>query len=131
MTVRKIQSHLEKMYGTDRNSPASASLNWRWPCTWRCPGDWRDWSAWDKHPNLATTALFTDEEWKGAYILAKKPVPKKTASLRDVIRRIAMLGSFLAQKSQGEPGVKTLWLGFARIRDFVEGVEHIRSIYAL
>ena len=28
------------------------------------------------HPDLEVTALFTDEEWKGAYILAKKPTPK-------------------------------------------------------
>jgi len=48
-----------------------------------------------------------------------------------VIRRIAMLGGFLARKGDGEPGVKTLWLGFARIRDFVDGVEHMRSINAI
>ena len=83
------------------------------------------------HPDLAATALFTDEEWKGAYILAKKPIPKTAPTLREVIRRIAMLGGFLARKSDGEPGVKTLWLGFQRIRDFVEGVEHMRSIHAV
>jgi hypothetical protein len=82
------------------------------------------------HPDLDATALFTDEEWKGAYILAKKPIPKATPTLREVIRRIAMLGGFLGRKSDGEPGVKTLWLGFQRIRDFVEGVEHMRAIHA-
>ena len=82
------------------------------------------------HPDLEATLLFTDEEWKGAYILAKKPVPKTPPSIRDVIRRIAMLGGFLGRKSDGEPGVKTLWLGFQRIRDFVEGVEHMRALNA-
>ena len=38
------------------------------------------------HPDLAATALFTDEEWKGAYILAKKPVPKTTPTLGELIR---------------------------------------------
>ena len=83
------------------------------------------------HPDLVATVFFTDEEWKGAYILAKKPIPKTTPTLREVIRRIAMLGGFLARKSDGEPGVKTLWLGFARIRDFVDGVEHMRSMNAI
>ena len=83
------------------------------------------------HPDLAATALFTTEEWKGAYILAKKTIPKTTPTLREVIRQIAMLGGFLARKSDGEPGVKTLWLGFQRIRDFVDGVEHMRSINAI
>ncbi len=83
------------------------------------------------HPDLAATARFTDEEWKGAYILAKKPVPKTTPTLRELVRQIAMLGGFLARKSDGEPGAKTLWLGFQRIRDFVEGGEHMRSINAV
>jgi hypothetical protein len=80
------------------------------------------------HPDLAATELFTEAEWKGAYILAKKKPPSQPPTIRDVIRQIAMLGGFLGRKSDGEPGVKTLWLGFARVRDFVEGVEHMREL---
>jgi hypothetical protein len=50
--------------------------------------------------------------------------------LREKIWQIAMLGGFLGRKCDGEPGVKTLWLGFARPRDFVRGVEFMRSIDA-
>lgn len=82
------------------------------------------------HPELEATALFTDDEWKGTYILAKQPIPKTPPTIREVIRRIAMLGGFLGRKSDGEPGVKTLWLGLQRVRDFVEGVEHMRRIHA-
>lgn len=82
------------------------------------------------HPELAATSLFTDEEWKGAYILAKKPVPKAPPTIREVIRQIAMLGGFLGRKNDGEPGVKTLWLGFQRVRDFVQGVKHMQAIYS-
>ena len=80
------------------------------------------------HPDLAASALFTEAEWKGAYILAKKKPPADPPTIREVIRQIAMLGGFLGRKSDGEPGVKTLWLGFARVRDFVEGVEHMRQL---
>lgn len=83
------------------------------------------------HPDLVATALFTEEEWQGAYLLAKKPIPKSPPTIREVIRQIAMLGGFLGRKSDGEPGVKTLWLGFQRVRDFVEGVEHMRAFNAL
>ena len=41
----------------------------------------------------------------------------------EVIRRIAGLGGFLGRKGDGEPGVKTLWLGWQRVRDFAEGLE--------
>lgn len=49
-------------------------------------------------------------------------------SIREVIRLIAQLGGFLARKGDGEPGVKSLWLGIQRLRDFVSGVEHMREI---
>jgi hypothetical protein len=83
------------------------------------------------HPDLEATALFTDNEWQGAYILAKKPLPKTPPTLHQIIRQIAMLGGFLGRKGDGEPGAKTLWLGFARIRDFVQGTEYMRNIHAL
>jgi hypothetical protein len=81
------------------------------------------------HPDLEASALFTETEWKGAYILAKKAIPKTAPSIREVVRQIAMLGGFLGRKGDGEPGVKTLWLGMQRLRDFVEGMEHMQAIY--
>lgn len=48
--------------------------------------------------------------------------------IRELIRLIAQLGGFLARKDDGEPGVKSLWLGIQRLRDFVSGVEHMREI---
>lgn len=82
------------------------------------------------HPDLDAALLFSTEEWQAAYILAKKPVPKKPPCVRDVIRRIAGLGGFLGRKSDGEPGVKTLWLGWQRVRDFVEGAEYAKIFHA-
>ena len=82
------------------------------------------------HPELSACELFSEEEWKGAYILAKKNPPSTPPSLPEMIRQIAMLGGFLGRKGDGEPGVKTLWLGFARFRDFVRRVEFMRSIDA-
>lgn len=60
-----------------------------------------------------------------------KTLPKRMPTLRDVIRRIAMLGGFLARRGDGEPGVKTLWQGFARLSSFVKGIEHMRAVHAL
>jgi len=81
------------------------------------------------HPELEASVFFTEAEWKGAFILAKKPIPKKAPAVREVVRQIAMLGGFLGRKGDGEPGVKTLWLGMQRLRDFVEGMEHMQAIY--
>ncbi|HRF13692.1 MAG TPA: IS4 family transposase [Candidatus Accumulibacter phosphatis] len=81
------------------------------------------------HPDLSACEWFSEEEWKGAYLLAEKEPPSTPPNLREMIRQIAMLGGFLGRKCDGEPGVKTLWLGFARLRDFVRGVEFMRSVH--
>lgn len=81
------------------------------------------------HPDLEAALLFDKEEWQAAYILAKKPPPKKPPCIREVIRQIAMLGGFLGRKGDGEPGVKTLWQGLQRVRDFVEGLNYARRIH--
>lgn len=80
-------------------------------------------------PDLDAALLFSTEEWQAAYILAKKAVPKAPPCIRDVVRRIAGLGGFLGRKGDGEPGVKTLWLGWQRVRDFVEGLEYARKCH--
>ena len=42
-------------------------------------------------------------------------------------RLTAQLGGFLARKGDGEPGVKSLWLGIVRLRDYALTVEHFRT----
>lgn len=83
------------------------------------------------HPDLEAALFFAPEEWQAAYFLAEKPVPKTMPSVREVIRQIATLGGFLGRKCDGEPGVKTLWLGMQRIRDFVQGLEFAKQFHAL
>ena len=38
-----------------------------------------------------------------------------------------MLGGFLARKGDGEPGVKTIWIGLQRVMDFAAGVRFMRD----
>jgi hypothetical protein len=39
-------------------------------------------------------------------------------SFREAVRMIASLGGFLGRKDDGEPGVKTIWLGLRRLYHF-------------
>lgn len=82
------------------------------------------------HPDLPASEVFDDIEWQAAWLLAEKRPPKSTPTLRQVIHQIAMLGGFLARKGDGEPGVKTLWLGYSRLSSFVRGVEQMRKVHA-
>lgn len=62
-------------------------------------------------PDLPASLLFDGDEIAAAYVLTHKPPPATPPKLNKVVRRVAMLGGFLARKHDGEPGVKTLWIG--------------------
>lgn len=61
-------------------------------------------------PDLDATLFFDPDEIHSAYLLNDQDEPDKP-KLNDVLRLVARLGGFLGRKSDGEPGVKTIWLG--------------------
>lgn len=79
-------------------------------------------------PDLDAALFFEPDEWRGAYILNGKKPPAASPRLNDVIRLIARLGGFLGRKGDGEPGVKTIWLGLQRVTDFAVGLRHAREL---
>ncbi|BAE75629.1 Transposase for transposon Tn5 [Sodalis glossinidius str. 'morsitans'] len=79
-------------------------------------------------PELDADLLFETDEWRAAFILNKKPIPKTMPTLNQVIRLIARRGGFLGRKGDGEPGTRTLWLGLQEVSIFVEGACYARQI---
>nr|WP_181726149.1 IS4 family transposase [Polaromonas sp.]QJS06394.1 transposase [Polaromonas sp.] len=78
-------------------------------------------------PDLPADLVFEPDEWRAAFILNKKPVPKQTPTLNTVVRLIAQRGGFLGKKHDDEPGAKTIWLGMQEIAVFVEGARYARQ----
>ena len=81
-------------------------------------------------PDLPAELFFSPDEVQAAYILNKKKPPKDPPRLNAVVRLVAMLGGFLGRKSDGEPGVKTLWQGLQRVMDFAAGLDYARKALA-
>ena len=81
-------------------------------------------------PNLDAQLMFESDKWRSAYILNKKKLPDKPPTLNEVVRLVARLGDFLARTGDGEPGVKTIWLGMLRILDFAAGIRFSREFQA-
>lgn len=62
--------------------------------------------------------VFDADEIKAAYALTKNAPPSQEPMLNEMVRHVAMVGGFLARKGDGEPGVKTIWLGLQVRQDF-------------
>ena len=73
-------------------------------------------------PDWDAERLLTREEWQAAWIVARKKPPAQTPTLRAALHMIARLGGFLGRKGDGEPGVKSLWIGLQRVASCIEGM---------
>ncbi|WP_079205683.1 IS4 family transposase [Microcystis aeruginosa FBCC-A68] len=71
------------------------------------------------HGEESCESFLEEHEWQSlcATIHKKSPPPEKPPSFREAVRMIASLGGFLGRKGDGEPGVKTIWLGLRRLHD--------------
>jgi hypothetical protein len=53
-----------------------------------------------------------------------------TMTVREFVRAVARLGGFLGRAGDGEPGWKTLWRGYQRLQDMVEGAQRLAAAVA-
>lgn len=70
-------------------------------------------------PDLPCDVLFSDEEWKSAWMVCtdRRP-PKRVPTLRVFLPMIAELGGYNGRKHDGPPGPKALWIAIRRMTDF-------------
>lgn len=73
-------------------------------------------------PQWDAERLLTRQEWQAAWIVARQKVPDKTPTLGQALHMIARLGGFMGRKGDGEPGVKSLWIGLQRVAACVQGM---------
>lgn len=77
-------------------------------------------------PDLDAKLFFEPDEIRGAYLLTSVKQPAKPR-LNEVLRLIARLGGFLGRKSDGEPGVKTIWLGLKEVHVAAKTLRGLRT----
>lgn len=81
-------------------------------------------------PQLPCTAILEEEEWRLLYVASSRrgaTLPKSPPTVRDAVRRIAMLGGFQGRKGDGEPGVQSIWTGFRRLMEFSFAYNALRA----
>ena len=78
-------------------------------------------------PALDAELFFDPGEIQAAYLLHDM-VPPQKPRLNGVLRQIACVGGFLARKGDGEPGVKTIWLGLKDVHVAVKAIRGLRRL---
>jgi hypothetical protein len=72
-------------------------------------------------PDAPCTVALSKSEWQAltAFVNKSQNPAQSPPTLKEAIRAIAKLGGFIGRKSDGDPGVKTLWRGWQRLQDIV------------
>ena len=70
------------------------------------------------------------EEWQTTYVVVNRAKPPLTPpKLNGMIRMVASLGGYLNRKSDPEPGVKTMWIGFRNMQEHLRAKEAFEAVY--
>jgi hypothetical protein len=72
-------------------------------------------------PQVSCEVVLTKEQWIVLYMLIHKKsnIPPEPPTLGEAVQWIGKLGGHLGRKSDGPPGLKTVWLGYQRVCDAV------------
>ena len=86
-----------------------------------------------KNPEVSADTVLEKHEWKALYCITHKTSkpPGEPPTLHEAVRWIAQLGGFLGRKSDGEPGVKTIWRGFRKLYNYAEMWQLFQPNYSL
>lgn len=80
-------------------------------------------------PEVPCTVFFEEAQWQVLVAVVRgSRLPVQPPNLREAVRMVASLGGFLGRRSDGEPGVQTLWLGWQRLEDLVIGWRAAQSL---
>jgi hypothetical protein len=73
-------------------------------------------------PEVNCEVILTPDEWQALYAKTHKTIvmPATPPTLADATKWIGRLGGHLGRKSDGPPGVKTIWLGYQRLTDITD-----------
>ena len=74
-------------------------------------------------PNFSCTIALEEDEWKSLCCYTKKirTPPKIPPTIKEAVTAIAKIGGFQARKNDGNPGMKTVWIGLSALSYITEG----------
>ena len=69
------------------------------------------------HPDVSCEVILTKAQWQTLYMLIDKSgkIPQTPPALKQAVMWIGRLGGHLGRKSDGPPGLKTVWQGYQQL----------------
>jgi Transposase Tn5 dimerisation domain/Transposase DDE domain len=69
------------------------------------------------HPSVSCESILTKAQWITLYMLIDRSdqVPEEPPTLEQTVQWIGRLGGHLGRKSDGPPGLKTVWRGYQQL----------------
>lgn len=81
-------------------------------------------------PDMSCECVFSKEEWQTTYVVVRRQKPPSVPpTLNEMVRMVASLGGYLNRKSDPEPGVKTMWIGFRNMQEHIRAKEAFEAAY--
>lgn len=82
-----------------------------------------------EQPDVPCDQVLSEEEWQTIYVMHKeKPPPKTPPTLRDAMRMLASQGGFLGRKGDGEPGTKSIWIGYISLLTHIKAINLVAKL---
>lgn len=82
-----------------------------------------------EQPDVPCNEVLSEQEWQTIYIMHKEESPpKKPPTLREITRMLASLGGFLGRKGDGEPGTKTIWIGYTNLLSYFKAINLVAKL---
>jgi len=81
-------------------------------------------------PNVSCEIALKPRQWEALYMLRFKTnkLPKQPPTLQEATKWLAQMGGYLGRKSDGPPGLKTVWLGYESLLQAVALYEVIKNL---
>lgn len=81
-------------------------------------------------PDVSCEVVLRRKQWEALYMLKFKTskLPKQPPSLQEATRWLAQMGGHLGRKSDGPPGLKTVWQGYESLLQAVALYEVLKNL---
>ena len=80
-------------------------------------------------PEISCEVILTKNEWQALYVTINKTsvLPASPPTLEQATKWIGRLGGHLGRKSDGPPGLKTVWQGYLRLQDMAMMYQQLKK----